>query len=159
MMSKHTILTIVFSALAAGASSAAIELPQYAALLGVLATVLLAAAGKTTSVALHTEPPAKKDGTGPSPVLLILVVTSLLLGGCSRFAHFSDPTLEDIAQGFCDTFGEQHKAELEAQAKQAGLSIDDVMHAFNVACLIRVKQAGPAGMGAVQLKIIGEMQK
>src|ERR1700753_174626 len=107
-MSTHTFLTILFSSLAAGATSAAGFFPQYAALLLPLAAALLAASGKTTSVALHTEPPTKHSGVGPGTTALTLMIAALLLPGCSRFAHFSDPTLEDIAQEFCNTFGEQH---------------------------------------------------
>lgn len=72
--------------------------------------------------------------------------------------HFSDPSLDDIASEFCNDYKSAHMADFQSQVKE-GITLDDILHDFDVACLLRVKQAGPAGMGAVQMKIQGELQK
>lgn len=141
----HAVIVILLASLAAGATSAAVQFPQYAALLGTLAAMLLAASGGTAQQARKAEPPEPKP-PGPGPVLLVLLVAALALPGCSRFMHFSDPSLEDLAATFCDEYKSAHMGELETQAKTAGLPLDDILHAFDVACLLRVKSAGPAGM-------------
>lgn len=81
----HTWLVILFSAIAAAAASAAVQYPQYAGILAPLAAALLAASGKTTSVALHAEPPQSKEGVGPTLTTIImsaLCVSFILLALC-----------------------------------------------------------------------------
>ena len=162
MFSKDTLhawSVVLLASLAAGVAAAVPEFPAYAGLLVPLAAALATFAGKVTQMARNAPAPEKNGGPPSVTSIIFLVLVCFGLNGCASFGHFSNPTLEDIAAQFCDEYKAAHMAELQDQAKQAGLSIDDVLHAFDIACLIRVKQAGPAGMGAVQLKIQGELQK
>jgi hypothetical protein len=162
MFSKDTLhawSVILLASVAAGVAAAVPVFPQYSALLVPLAAALATAAGKVTQMARNAPPPEGKDSGTTPPAVAGIILICLGLGGCASLGHFTNPTLEDIASQYCDNYRQDHMADLQDQAKQAGLSLDDVLHAFDISCLIRVKQAGPAGMGAVQLKVMGELQK
>ena len=83
---------------------------------------------------------------------VIVACAVLCLSACSSFMHFKDPTLEDIAKDFCDNYKTEHMKDFVDEVRP-GISLDDILHAFDVACLLRVKAAGPLALGHVQMDL------
>ena len=126
-----------------------------AAIVGFLGTVT------TTIAKFQTPPGAKTEGDKPkdppmggAAVGLAILAVVLLLPGCSRFMHFSDPTLDDGVTDLCSTLALQERPKLEAEAKRQGVSLVVLQDIFEAACALRVKQglspARAAGMAAAR---------
>ncbi len=108
------------------------------------------------------KPSAAKLGAAISKRTGALIVLLVVLAGCSRVAHFSDPTVEQATATACDALAAQNQAEIAKQAQARGMSIAQVVSIFKTACQARalagMKPASLRGLAAArgQLEADGE---
>lgn len=75
---------------------------------------------------------------------LVLLVGALFSLGCATLK-----SADDARVWLCDNLGEEHRAEIEVQAREVGVSPDEIWKAWRASCLIRMKRAGTEAVGEI----------
>lgn len=71
---------------------------------------------------------------GSLAVLLVCAIS--LLGGCAAVQKGAE-TVADYHKGACEMLGEENKAQIEAEAQRAGISLIDAYKGFQKSCEVR----------------------
>jgi hypothetical protein len=145
MKNWPTLVAMLATAIVGGLAIFHVITSEQAAALGALMVPF-------TAYVHRMDPPS--SGGPPAVASAGIVLLAFALSGCSRFMHFSDPTLDSTVTDLCSTLAVQERPKLEAEAKRQGVSLNVLQDIFEAACALRVKQglspARAAGMAAAR---------